>query len=334
MVRPAIALLLTFPALLAQGPFEARITAAEAVVARHYRGESLEVARQRLQRDLEAFNAAVKTRAAEAEATRLRTEQALAPAREAHARLQAMDLELKDIPDGNDAPANARFQEKIKVRNALAQQVRDLNRQAEAAVSAAQAEAERAREGGIRERERVLAAQSALEERSRAFQTFAKEGQDLAFFSTLNRLLVDLRKARAPEADLARVRTLRRDLGRRVTEELKTQGLVVVEARAGDEPVWLLVDTSAVDSVLNQELAEAAGGSPGEDTHSVLLSGLRFRAKALRLPSLGIATQVRADVPAAVLPPALVGLDGLLGQSFLAAFTLTLDGGALRLQTR
>jgi clan AA aspartic protease (TIGR02281 family) len=99
----------------------------------------------------------------------------------------------------------------------------------------------------------------------------------------------------------------------------------------------LLLDTGASVTLVSPAVARAAGVSIGPDTPMVEVQGIagRTRGHLVTLSSIQVgeieARGVRAVV--AELPP---GLHGLLGNSFLARYTFTLDPreGALRLQPR
>lgn len=326
----ALAALMTL-GLGAQVPFESRIADLEKVMEHHFRGPRPDLAREKSNRDIEAFNARTKAVNAELAEARARMEKALAPGQEAYAGLQKLDAELKSaLPSGEDKEGTARYAARIEARNALARKVNDLNAAGQKAVEDYNAQALRSKAALDAERTRILAEQEAVNAKVADFEAFVKSGEDVTFFVRVNRLLADLKKSGRPEdaAALAKVRALRRELGAWALagQAANPKGLVVVEAQVGDEPCWLIVDSGATDTVLSQELAEAAGSSaPGESVSLVVVGGLRLQGRQFRIPKLTVAGQTRTEVSASAVRPADVGIDGLLGQSFLKAFVYTID---------
>ena len=335
MVRIQAFLIAAFASLVlqAQGSLEARISTLEGVVGRYYRGEPLDEARARSNREIEAFNARTKSRYEEVEAARKRMEESLAPAREAYVLLQAADRAVAAIPPGSDQDEMKR---KVEARNALAARVNALNAQGQPSADAYGALAKRVKEEVELERKRILGAQEALDARLAAFEAFGKGGQDVDFFISVNRLLMELRHSLRAEPGrpglqegLKRVRALRRELATwaMAAQARQPNGLVLVEARIGDEPCWLVVDTGATNTVIAPEIAEATGigSAAGAEDSLTGVGGLWLKARAIRIPRLEAGGQSRESVAASAVRPWAVGIDGLLGQSFLKAFVMTLD---------
>jgi len=124
LARALAATLLLSLSLQAQAPpLTARLAAAEAVLAAHYRGEPRDVARAKSNAAIEAFNVRITTAQAELDAAKTALDQNLAPARKVQADLRSqikvLDAALKAIPDGNDKPGNARYQAKVQERKVL-----------------------------------------------------------------------------------------------------------------------------------------------------------------------------------------------------------------------
>jgi clan AA aspartic protease (TIGR02281 family) len=86
-----------------------------------------------------------------------------------------------------------------------------------------------------------------------------------------------------------------------------------------------LVDTGASVCLISPELARALGVRPGPDTPWVELRGLTGRSQGpmIRIASLRVG-DVEAENVRAVIHDA-PGVDGILGNTFLARFTFTLD---------
>jgi clan AA aspartic protease (TIGR02281 family) len=101
--------------------------------------------------------------------------------------------------------------------------------------------------------------------------------------------------------------------------------------------VEFLVDTGASSCVISPEVATALGIEPGPRAESVTIQvvGGRTTGPIVKLTSVRVGDAEAEDV-AAVIHPISPGIDGLLGNSFLGRFTVTLDPqrGLLHLRPR
>lgn len=308
------------PTLVAQEApptFEARLEAAEAVMTRFYRGESVEQVRERMNAQVETFNAQLKARQAELDAAQ---EGATRDRRVAQDKIALVEhanrsLEVAEISRlaAEATAASEKARKTIAAYNAL--------------LASNTAETDVARS-------RLKADQALLRARLDVYDAFREKGEDLRFFQGVNRLLADLRREmRAGREALAptleKVRSLRRELARWAQDKHARQenGLVLVEAMVEDEPCWFMVDTGAQLVCLSLELIEAAGltGRLGEERTLTLAGGQRIRGRGLDLLSLSVVGETQPKVAASAVPVSDVGIDGLLGQSFLKRFVYTID---------
>jgi len=325
-------------ALAAQAPvrsgFPARLAEVEAIMDHFYRGPDPGAERRRVDALVDAFNAQVERRTADQEAARVQSERDRAAARALAAEVEARDRALGPAPAAGTEAARL-YNERVAARNRL---VRDCNaalaaaRQAaaprEAALAAQDAELDRARA-------RIAAERQGLKAREEAWEAFRAQGRDAAFFTALNRLLADLRaNARTgPEpqvqAALAKVRGCRRELASWAAARQAEQanGLVLVPALVGDEPCCFIVDTGAQLVCLPRELIDALGlaGALGEEAPLVLAGGQKLSGRSITLPRVALAGVAATEVAGTVIPASEVGIDGLLGQSFLKRFVYTVD---------
>lgn len=327
-----VAALLLSLCLQAQAPsLSARLTAVDVVLAAHYRGEPRDVARAKSNAAIEAFNARVTSAQAELDAAKAALDRDLAPGRKTQAglrdQIKALDVDLKEIPDGNDKPGNARYQAKAQERKGLMGKINSLIEAENQVLDGYNAKVRQIQKDQATMQAQVRAQREAVDRQVAAFEAFAKGGGDVAFFTEVNRLLVEARKA-GDAAALAKVRAQRRELGEWVMafEARSPRGLIVLEVRLGDEPAWLVLDTGASDVVVAPEVLEGAGVSlAGEDNTFVVVGGQHLQGRAVRLPSLTAAGHVQTDLPATAVRPFQVGVDGLLGQTFLKNFVYTVD---------
>jgi len=339
-MRPLLALAV-LPSLVAQvpvpAPYQGRLAALESVLDRFYRGESLAAGHARVNALVDAFNAQVKQGDADLQAAKAQVDQALAPAKELAPALDAQDKALAKAPDPGDREATRRFNAQVDARNALADRYNALVAAGQREVDAYNARLQRQNQLIAQSRAGLEAERRALKERTDAYEAFQAQGQDLAFFTALNQLLADLRAATrsAPEpgtqAALDKVRALRRELALWAAERQSAQanGLVLVNALVGDEPCCFIVDTGAQLVCLPRELIDALGltGSLGEEATLTLAGGQKIRGRAIDLPQVAVGNRARTAVAGSAVPASDVGIDGLLGQSFLKGFVYTIDEG-------
>nr|WP_320131408.1 aspartyl protease family protein [uncultured Holophaga sp.] len=319
--------------------FDARIRGAEAVVARFYRGERPRETRRRLNERVDAFNARVEQWNARLGEARAAVEAGRGPMGELEGQVAALDRRLASHAQSPDGESPSPRPQLLEQRNAL---VLRYNRLAEGIRTRAEAydalAAQSQRELG-QEREQLQGAQDALAARVAAFESFRRDGGDLLFFRQLNALLAEIRErirnrgeAAGLAGDLARVRALRRELASWAAAEEAEQGngLILVEGRVGDEPCWFILDTGAQRVCVSPELILAAGFGAflGKESTLVLAGGVKIRGREIELPEVSLCGQRVSAVAGSAVPASEVGVDGLLGQSFLRSFVYTIDSAA------
>lgn len=322
--------LVAVPLAARQSPTLAgRLAEAEAVVARHYRGEPLETQRKRVTADIAAFNAETAAAKQKLEAARAELDAKLKPLRDAEARLEVLDRKLANPPVATEArtsPAEVAFEAALKERKALFAQHTALREAVEPLRARYNAEVEASNAALTTRRTAVVEAQKAVNARVDALAAFRKGNGEVAFYAGLTKLLGDCRRAGDP-ALLAKVRGLRRELFAHAMAWAAAEpfGPILVEVRLGDEPACLMVDTGAMWTGLSPELAAVLGLPLGEEATLVLAGGALLRGRSVVLPEIQVGGVTARDIPAVVFPATEVGIDGLLGQSFLKPFILTLD---------
>jgi clan AA aspartic protease (TIGR02281 family) len=327
------------PALRGQGAalYQPRLAAVEKVLDTFYRGESLESAQKRVNARADRFNGQVKERNDELEGLQAQVQRELAPTKDLEATLQAQDQALATPPDAADQDAVRRYNERVKARNALAARYNQQRAAAQGVLDAFNARTRTLDTRIEQERAGLDADQKALKARVQAYTAFHEQGSDLAFFAGLNRLLADLRAAsrKGPDPDLQaaleRVRGYRRELAEWANgrESSQADGLVLVAALVGDEPCCFIVDTGAQLVCLPVEIIDALGlgASLGAESTLTLAGGQKIRGRSVTLPRIAAAGMAAKDVAGSAVPASEVGIDGLLGQSFLKHFVYTIDEG-------
>ena len=182
--------------------------------------------------------------------------------------------------------------------------------------------------------ERIEAAKREAAEQGKAYRNWFESKQDIVFFNSLNRFYAQLHQDRQPQLDtyLDRVRAVRRELGERFTREQAKDraGLLVVKATlCRREECFLAVDTGANSVTISPALVAALGLSDrlGKEVEASLAGGVRIKGRELIIPQLSVLGQEARDVDAVVIDEPAVGLDGLLGLSFLSRFSYRIEKG-------
>ena len=116
---------------------------------------------------------------------------------------------------------------------------------------------------------------------------------------------------------------------------------LVVQARLnGTRDARLIVDTGADITVLSTDVARDLGlfSSGGSSAMTLNTAGGSVRVEVAKVDSISVGTAQAYNVPVAIhdLPDAAVGVNGLLGLTFLDKFLVTLDmeKGELMLRPR
>lgn len=339
------AVLVAAPALLAQADFPGRLGNVEAILDRHFRGESLERAQTRVNALVDAYNALLDAYNAEVKARNRAMEDAqaqepreLGPSPRLEAALKAHDAAFAPPLPGAGAEALAAHQARLRLRNAIEGQYGDLRALTHLRTVGARSARLFLLDAALdQDRKALEVEQRDLQARRDEDEAFSARGGDLAFFCGVNQLLADIRAAcrLGPDpgnrAALDQIRKIRQELARWAADRQATQpnGLVLVTALVGDEPCCFIVDTGAQVVCLPSELIEALGltGTLGEEVTHTLAGGQKTRGRSLTFPRVAAAGMAAAEVAGSVLPASEVGIDGLLGQSFLKRFVYTIDEG-------
>ncbi len=308
----------------------------ERIMDRHYRGESVDAARERVNAMVNEHNALVDARNRTLDAAGAKVDKAREPVRKLRAEIDRLDAALKRRPSASDRAAASRYNALLKRRNAAVKRFNTMNDSVNVVVNAYNARA-KAVKAELKLASGLLdAARREYDGKREALERFEKSGDDIAFFESANHLLAQVyAQMRAPGADAgwrklaARLRGIRRELGRRAAAEHagREHGLVIIEAAVSGEPCWFIVDTGAMRTTIGPGLVEALGLSAalGDEVELVLAGGLKTKGRELTLPRIEVAGADERDIAAAAVKVSDVGVDGLLGQSFLKRFVYTID---------
>ena len=90
---------------------------------------------------------------------------------------------------------------------------------------------------------------------------------------------------------------------------------------------FFLVDTGATITTIHPAMIGALGLSEnlGKEESYRLAGGIRKNAREVTIPSISVSGKSAVNVKAAVLNPSDIGIDGLLGHSFLNHFDYRIE---------
>lgn len=146
-------------------------------------------------------------------------------------------------------------------------------------------------------------------------------GADLnQLFASLSTACNKGKASREQHAALTKVRALRQELARWGMQNRRDT--LLVEASLSGEPVTLLVDTGANSCTLTPALVEALGWQEhvGDEVAVNLAGGITIKAPSLLIPQMEVLGREQQYIRGMVLPEHTLGVDGILGMSFLSAY--------------
>jgi clan AA aspartic protease (TIGR02281 family) len=333
---PWLCLLALLPAIIQAQPrpdYAARVAELQGVMDSYYRGETIKNEQARVNRLTDSFNREVEHRNSTLAEAHAAFDKRAALLAELEGRIGAADKSLQPRPDASDADAVNAYNTRVQDRNALVERYHQQAQQLKADMEARKAVEDRIDAELATRQAEVDSARRHCAERSERLKAFTESDEPMRFFVRLNRLLADVKAAaragHAHPALLEQVRSLRRELAAWAMreEEADPNGHVVVPATIGDETCWFIVDTGAHDTTLSLEIVDALGLSAGlgADVKIVVVGGSKINGRSFEIPRLSVAGVNETGVSAAAVAPSSVGLDGLLGQTFLKRFVYTID---------
>ncbi|MEY4488634.1 MAG: hypothetical protein RIQ79_1142, partial [Verrucomicrobiota bacterium] len=227
------------------------------------------------------------------------------PLRALENEIEANSASVKNRPDGRNSSEVSRYNAAVETYNRLVDKQHAL-----AAKLGPRMQAERERLDHLQkahddERTTLNALADELRRRQAVWENFSRDGGDVRYQNEVNRLLADIRVSPGTgtqyrDSLLARVRKLRRSLAEWAMARSAAQpnGLVLVTAQVGDEPMCFIFDTGAQAVTLPQDLVRALGwqNRMGEEESVVGVGGAKTKGRPLMLPSVSSLGQSARDV--------------------------------------
>lgn len=188
----------------------------------------------------------------------------------------------------------------------------------------------------------VQASKSKYQRRIDQHDSWFKAKKDELFFLKVNRLYADVIEMARESGNMSSMapqglqqarntlRSLRSELGEyaRTKQNEAEYGLLVVPVVInGRETIHMLLDTGASRMTITDEVLRILDLTDkiGETTEMTVAGGLTVVGPQVDLEQVSLYGATAFDVPAAVIPNSDLGVDGLLGRSFLKRFILHID---------
>jgi predicted aspartyl protease len=317
--------------------YEKRVEQFDKLIERLYRGETVTDAHRRVNELVDAFNADLAGKNAKLDAARKDLDRHRAPVKELSARIEVIDAFLKNAPDRSDREAVARYNAQVEERNRLVLRHNELNETARVRVEAYNALVERTEAEIALARSTLSVEKAKVNARIEEFERLQDADTDVALYVAINRLYADLKaeqrrggQNRSLAKAAEKVRGFRRELGLWATRsaEARDNGLIIVEATlSGNEPAFFILDTGAMQTTISREMVDALGLADriGEQTKLVLAGGEKIQGNRFTFPEITASGHTEREITGVVVKPSDIGIDGLLGQSFLKRFVYTID---------
>jgi len=287
---------------------------------------------------VDEHNQWVKARNAAHQVQREALERRLADVRRSQAQIEKLDQHLaQSKPSLTDKSAVEAYNALVALRNSLVVEYKKLGKLCADDAKALRESVERTKQDVSARKADVEAAKRRVEEELEACRRWFAAGKDSAFWADLHAFYARLHQARRRagssaelDACIAEVRGIRRELGARAIRQQAQAGgkLILVPGRlSGGEDCVFIVDTGATRVTIPPSLVTALGWSDrvGNEVEISLAGGVRIRAPELLIPELSVYARGARDVAGVVLKAPEVGVDGLLGMSFLDRFAYRID---------
>jgi clan AA aspartic protease (TIGR02281 family) len=262
------------------------------------------------------------------------------PLDEMDAKIDKMYKELNSKPMLTDQKAVENHNEKVKQYNGLIEKRKVLLQEYNSKVDVYNRSIE-IQNAGIEKnkaelQELKIKTNSFIEEENE----WVNSKKDIEFSRSVNGLYAEisaelrsLPRDSKLQRDLARARSFRRELfefTKKKNIENPEGGVIVLPGVIIGEEIYFLLDTGANSVTITPEIVRALGyeNLVGEETEHSIAGGYTAKGRRITLPELSVAGFKSQNVNAAVLNESSVGIDGLLGISFLKDYKIMIDFNA------
>ena len=306
---------------------EERIGQYERIMDRYFRQNPVTTAQNTYQSAVDKFNALVK----------------VINAREYHRKLEidkkrkALQKLAKQIGKYEAQLAEKSDNQLLDQRNALVKRYNRQLKQLENHIAQFNQWVKQTNQNIDAEKAKLEKVNTTLELEIKHYNDWLRLNKDSEFWVDLNQTFLTLHRKRQAGNDdfllnkqIQEIRSLRKELGTYAINQAKSQenGLVIISGIIGRrEEFHFIVDTGANFVSLTPEMIEVLGLKDrlGEVTDLRLAAGKTAWGQKIVYPYISVLGMEEQDVPGIVIPEKQVGIDGLLGRSFLKRFVVCFD---------
>lgn len=308
----------------------------EKIMNRYFRGDPRSTAVDDINRLVNEYNSWIERRKSVLDAESEKINREFKSITGLKKQIDALDERLTRVPDPNDEKAVEAYNAEMNKRNVLVEKYNGLARKYKELETAFNNTIEQFNLEKEARKSKLDAQKAEIMEEIKAIDQWFEEKRDRAFFEELNRkfceLIQEKRRTGNLELDgcINRLRDFRHELGTyAITKQNKVEnGLIVIPVTLGSNvECFYIVDTGASLVTVSPELVKVLGLSDhvGEEIETSLAGGIMVKGKEIVIPLLSVLDKTAQNVPAIVLPSTGVGVDGLLGRSFLKRFIIHID---------
>jgi clan AA aspartic protease (TIGR02281 family) len=252
--------------------------------------------------------------------------------------VKAMEAALNEKPDPRNTEAVDFYNVKVEKYNQLVARYKKTLEEYNANIKTYNEDESKRNKALDAEKAQLDAGDEQVKSFVKIIDAWFEEKKDEEFDRKFNVFFAGLMKAlrKSPgDQDLqeliSRARNLRHDIGEYAIqkEAQDDHGLIIVQADVCGEECHLILDTGAYRVTLSPELVSALGleNSLGAEVENTVAGGLTAKGRELKIPNIQVGDAVAKDVEAMQLAESTVGVDGLLGRSFLKLFIVTINDG-------
>ena len=307
----------------------------ETVMERCFRGDPIARAHSSVSNVVARFNDWVQQSQVEFEKTRTDLEKRADTIETLSRSIKELDEQLASPAPAGDPAYAARVQK----RNGLVREYNSTLKQHNADAETLNESLTQFRAEAERRRKQIGAARKEADAHIEEYRRWLKTRQDLAFFHGVNRLYAKLLKAQRTEtkdaqreAGIAKLRDVRAELGRRAIRETDPkEGLILVHAKitgpAATEECVMIVDTGAETVTVDPPLVQVLGLEDrlGDEVQAAVAGGLTTKGREIVIPAITVSGETVRDTDSVALKAPDVGIDGIVGLSFLNRFEYRID---------
>lgn len=313
--------------------YEYRLSRVENFIKEFYRGKSLREELDELNDAVDAHNVMIE----EVNLSGARSADAIDKARKPldiyKERIEQLDEKLKKYKNSNTASGRQAYNTLVTRRNDYVRLFNEGNDNLKPMIK-------EHNKLLAKNRERVSRSSDALDLRrnrydARAEREKAKGDSEAMMYAELNNIYGELTELSLKKSNrellnlLKKAYNLRLELGLYSINYHRNNkhGLVIVEAEIAGITCFFIVDTGAMRTTIAPGLIKAMGLSDklGEEIELSVAGGGKTKGRRVVLPNIKIAGVNERDIAAAMVNESEIGIDGLLGQSFLKRFVYTID---------